>query len=172
MGAVVRAKPDGYTIGLATNLIMAYQPLVNSGLAFKSSDDYQPMVKLIDLPNVLFVRADAPWKTFNEFIADARKNPGKMRVSVAALRGTNVLEMQQFNMLSGVRLVMVPFHCPDNLAAGAGAGGVTAGPIAQGLQQISGRRIGRRLRLMCPAARSDWPALRRIHPLSQGTPPA
>ena len=109
MGVVVRAKPDGYTLGLATNSIMAYQPLVNSGLAFNTTNDYQPIVKLIDLPNVLFVRGDAPWKTFKDFMADARKNPGRIRVSVAALRGTNDLVMQQFNMLAGVKLVMVPF---------------------------------------------------------------
>jgi tripartite-type tricarboxylate transporter receptor subunit TctC len=109
MGSVVRAKPDGYTIGLATNSIMAYQPLANPGLPFKTSSDYQPLVKLIDLPNVLFVKADAPWKTFNDFMADAKKNPGKLRVSVAALRGTNDLVMQQFNMVAGTKLLMVPF---------------------------------------------------------------
>ncbi len=109
MGVVVRAKPDGYTLGLATNSILAYQPLVNSGLAFNTTSDYQPIVKLIDLPNVLFVRGDAPWKNFKDLMADAKKNPGRIRVSVAALRGTNDLVMQQFNMLAGVKLLMVPF---------------------------------------------------------------
>lgn len=109
MGAVVRAKPDGYTLGLGTNSILSYQPLANPGLAFKTSADFQPLVKLIDLPNVLFVRADSPWKTFKDFTADVRAKPGQIRVSVAALRGTNDLVMQQFNMLSGLKLVMVPF---------------------------------------------------------------
>jgi tripartite-type tricarboxylate transporter receptor subunit TctC len=109
MGQVVRGRPDGYTIGLATNSIMSYQPLVNSGLPFKTTDDYQPLVKLIDLPNVVFVRADAPWKNFTEFMADAKKNPGKLRVSVAALRGTNDLVMQQLNMMADIRVTTVPF---------------------------------------------------------------
>ena len=47
--------------------------------------------------------------TLNGTYLDARKNPGKMRVSVASLHGTNDLVMQQYNMLSGVRLVTVPF---------------------------------------------------------------
>lgn len=109
MGAVVRARPDGYTIGLGTNSILSYQPLTNPGLAFKTTADYMPLVKLIDLPNVLFVRADSPWKTFDEFLADTKKNPGKNRVAVAALRGTNDLVMQQFNMQAGVKLTTVPF---------------------------------------------------------------
>ncbi|HYF16805.1 MAG TPA: tripartite tricarboxylate transporter substrate binding protein [Ramlibacter sp.] len=142
MGQVVRAKPDGYTIGLATNSIMAYQPLTNSGLAWKTSGDYQPIVKLIDLPNVLYVKADSPWKNFNDFVADAKKNPGKLRVSVAALRGTNDLVMQQFNMLAGTRLLMVPFTggageatvalLGGRVEAMAGSGATNAGHVKAG----------------------------------------
>ena len=56
-GIVMRAKPDGYTIGLATNSMLAYQPLVNPALTFKTPDDYQPIVKLGETPIVLVVRA-------------------------------------------------------------------------------------------------------------------
>jgi tripartite-type tricarboxylate transporter receptor subunit TctC len=39
-GIVVRAKPDGYTIGVTGNSTVAYQPLVTSGLPFNTPDDY------------------------------------------------------------------------------------------------------------------------------------
>jgi tripartite-type tricarboxylate transporter receptor subunit TctC len=68
-GIIARAKPDGYTIGLGTNSILAYQPLVNQSLTFKTPDAYQPIAKLGEMPVILVVRADAPWKTFEEFIA-------------------------------------------------------------------------------------------------------
>jgi tripartite-type tricarboxylate transporter receptor subunit TctC len=142
MGAVVRAKPDGYTLGLATNSIMAYQPLVNSGLAFKTTNDYQPIVKLIDLPNVLFVRSNSPWKTMKDFMADARKNPGKIRVSVAALRGTNDLVMQQFNMLSGLKLVMVPFTGGAGEATVALLGGRVEGMAGSGATNLGHVQAG------------------------------
>jgi tripartite-type tricarboxylate transporter receptor subunit TctC len=63
--AMVRAKPDGYTIGLGTNASLAFQPLINKGLIYKSSDDYAPIAKLVDLPTLIIVRNDAPWKTFD-----------------------------------------------------------------------------------------------------------
>jgi tripartite-type tricarboxylate transporter receptor subunit TctC len=130
MNTVVRAKPDGYTLGLATNSILSYQPLANPGLPFKTTNDYQPLVKLIDLPNVLFVRSDSPWKTMKEFMADAAKKPGQFRVSVAALRGTNDLVMQQFNMLSGLKLVTVPFT--------GGAGEATIAILGNRVEAMAG----------------------------------
>jgi tripartite-type tricarboxylate transporter receptor subunit TctC len=107
-GVIVRSKPDGYTIGLGTNTSLSYQPLVNSGLAYKTADDYQPIVKLGDVPTTLFVRADAPWKTFAEFIADAKKNPGKMRASVSGLGTTVDLGIHQLNKAAGVKIATVP----------------------------------------------------------------
>jgi tripartite-type tricarboxylate transporter receptor subunit TctC len=108
-GVVVRAKPDGYTLGLGANQALAYQPLLTANLPFKTPDDYQMIVKLVDLPACLFVRADAPWKTFEEFMADARKNPGKIRVSNAGVGVIGDLVIHQINMVTGVKLVTVPF---------------------------------------------------------------
>lgn len=107
--AVVLAKPDGHTIGLGHNTALAYTPLVNAGLPYKSPDDYQPVVKMVDLPLILVVRADAPWKTFNEFIADAKKNPGKIRASVSGLGTNNALVLQQLNKSADVKITLVPF---------------------------------------------------------------
>ena len=109
IGSVVRAKPDGYTIGLGTYSALAYQPLVNTGLPYKSVDDYASIVKLVELPAVLTVRADAPWQTFEAFIEDARNNPGKIRVSVSGIRESSDLALQQLNKAANIKLVSVPF---------------------------------------------------------------
>ena len=109
IGTVVRAKPDGYTIGLGHSTGLAYQPLVNSSLSWKTPYDYQPITKLCDVPYILAVRADAPWKTFEEFMADVRKNPGKIRCSVSGMRTGPDLMMQQFNKVAGVKVTTAPF---------------------------------------------------------------
>ena len=106
---IVQAKPDGYTIGLIPSEVLAYQPLVHPNLVYKSPDDYQPIVKLGDRPSVLFVRADAPWKTFADFVADVKKNPGKIRASVPGVGTLSDLVIQQFNKVAGVRIVTIPF---------------------------------------------------------------
>jgi tripartite-type tricarboxylate transporter receptor subunit TctC len=107
--AVILSKPDGHTLGLGHNTALAYTPLINAGLPYKSPDDYQPIVKMVDLPLILVVRADAPWKTFEEFMAEAKKNPGKMRASVSGLGTNNALVLQQLNKAAGVKITLVPF---------------------------------------------------------------
>jgi len=106
--AVVRAKPDGYTIGYGSNSILAYQPLVNPSLIYKTADDYQPIVKMIDQYANLSVRADAPWKNFDEFLADVRKNPGKIRASNSSLGGNSDWVTKQFNKAANVKITTVP----------------------------------------------------------------
>lgn len=108
-GMIMRAKPDGYTIGLGTNSILAYQPLVHDNLAFKTPDAYQPIAKLGEMPIVLVVRADAPWKNFDEFLTHVKKNPNKVRASVSGLRTVPDLLAQEFNMNTGVKLRTIPF---------------------------------------------------------------
>lgn len=122
-GAVIRAAPDGYTIGLGSNSSLAYQPLEMKGLAWKSADDYQSIVKLSDLPAILAVPADARWKTFDEFMAEAKANPRKLKVSVSGLRSANDINMQQLNKLAGTRVVTVPFTGGGGEAILAALGG-------------------------------------------------
>lgn len=133
-GVIVRAKPDGYTIGLGTNTSLAYQPLVNTGLAYKTPDDYQPILKLIEQPVLLSVRADAPWKTFEEFMADVKKSPGKIRTAHSGVGTIFDLTIRQFNKIAGVKIVSVPF-------SGGGGEGMVAllgGRVESGMGLSSG----------------------------------
>ncbi|MGH3740069.1 MAG: Bug family tripartite tricarboxylate transporter substrate binding protein [Micromonosporaceae bacterium] len=107
--AVVEANPDGYTIGLSSNSALSYQPLVNSNLPYKSPQDYQPLIKLADLPTVLAVPADAPWKTFEDFMKAAKANPGKHRISTSGALTAPDLSVKELSRTSGVNLKTVPF---------------------------------------------------------------
>ena len=145
-GVVVRAKPDGYTIGLGGNSILAYQPLVNTGLAYKTPDDYQPIVKLVDMPLILVVRADAPWKTFEEFMADVKKNPGKIRASNAGVGTNNDLVTRQLNKVARVKIVSVPFSGGGGealvaLLGGRVEAGINTGPTVAGHVQAGKVRV-------------------------------
>jgi tripartite-type tricarboxylate transporter receptor subunit TctC len=122
-GAVIRAAPDGYTIGLGSTSSLAYQPLEMKGLVWKSADDYQSIAKLSDLPAILAVPADARWKTFDDFMAEAKANPRKLKVSVSGLRSSNDINIQQLNKLAGTRIVTVPFTGGGGEATLAALGG-------------------------------------------------
>lgn len=107
--AVIRAKPDGYTLGLTSNSVLSYQPLVNKGLAWKGPEDYQSIVKLVDLPTIIAVRADSPWQTFEDFMDAVRKNPGKIRAAVSGYRTTPDLAIQELNKIAQVKIATIPF---------------------------------------------------------------
>lgn len=108
-GMIMQAPADGYTIGLVPSEVLTYQPLVHSDLAYRSVDDYLPIAKLGNRPSVLFVRADAPWETFDEFIADAKSNPGKLRASVPGVGTLSDLVVRQLNKVADVQIDTVPF---------------------------------------------------------------
>ena len=108
-GQVIRSKPDGYTIGLTSNSVLAYQPLVNKAVTWKSPEDYQSIVSLVDLPAIITVKADSPYKTFEDLVEAAQKNPGKIRVAVSGYRTAPDLVIQELNKVAKIRLATVPF---------------------------------------------------------------
>ena len=70
------AAPDGYTI-LVTPPPIVLIPLMNKNSGF-SLKDFAPISIATSSPNTTVVKGDAPWKTFEELIADAKKNPGQL----------------------------------------------------------------------------------------------
>jgi len=79
MAEVAQAKPDGYTVIMAPNSTLVIHPQLND-LPYKTPDDYEPILNTITFYTLITVKADAPWKTMQEFMAAAKANPGKVRV--------------------------------------------------------------------------------------------
>jgi tripartite-type tricarboxylate transporter receptor subunit TctC len=157
--AVVTSKPDGYTIGITTNSALTYQPLENDGLAWKTPADYQPIVKLDDLPAYLAVRADAPWNSFEDFIADVKKNPGKIRLSTAGVGTLVDLIVQQMNKESGLKIVTVPLTGGSGEAMLSLLGGRVEGYIGYGAA-IAGQRAAGKVKVLAgfqPGKSEDFP---------------
>jgi tripartite-type tricarboxylate transporter receptor subunit TctC len=69
---VANARPDGYTLG---NFPDFFLPILNGTATYKL-DDFQVIAQVILNGSVLAVSADAPWKTFEEFVNYCRSNPG------------------------------------------------------------------------------------------------
>jgi tripartite-type tricarboxylate transporter receptor subunit TctC len=141
---VIQSRPDGYTIGFVANDALVLQPLLNTSLAFKSPDDYQPIVKLGYRSDVLYVRADAPWKTYADFVADAKQNPGKMRIAIPGVGTLGELTVQKLNKVAGVRMVTVPFSGGGAEATLAVLGGrveASAGSVSVGAGHVAAGRL-------------------------------
>ena len=111
MGVVAKAKPDGYTLLLALSSIsiLPEADKVLGRTPLYRLDQFTPIARLTADPTVLAVRADSPWKTLDEFIADARKRPGAITYGSSGNYGTMHMPMEIFAHTANVKLLHVPF---------------------------------------------------------------
>ena len=106
---LVRAKPDGYTMLLTPQSSLVIAPQMNPKLTYKTPDDYDAVINTVAYYPLLVVNADAPWKTIQDFVEDARKNPGKMRVGTPGEGTASHLNLEEFIYRTGAKMTPVPF---------------------------------------------------------------
>jgi tripartite-type tricarboxylate transporter receptor subunit TctC len=119
LGLALAAKsaPDGYHI-LVTSPTIAISPLLYSNLPFDSLRDFTPVARLATIENVLVVHPSVPAKTLREFIALARRNPGKLNYGSGGAGTTNHLGNELLKSLQKINMTHVPYK-GATLAAGA-----------------------------------------------------
>jgi tripartite-type tricarboxylate transporter receptor subunit TctC len=106
-GVVVNSPADGYTLSTMTE-ISVIMPVLLKQAAF-SIEDLRPVCQLVAPPAVVFVvRPDSPWKTFGDFVAYARKNPG-VKIGHPPVTTTAYLKMRYVNKTANLGMVGVPF---------------------------------------------------------------
>ena len=99
MGAAARAAADGYTILMSLSSI-SILPEADKILGRKPQftlDQFKPIARFTADPTVLVVRAEAPWKTLAEFVADARAKPGTYNYGSSGNYGTMHVPMEMLN---------------------------------------------------------------------------
>jgi tripartite-type tricarboxylate transporter receptor subunit TctC len=105
---VARSAPDGYTLMVGTiGIHAAYRSY--SKLAYKPAEELRPVTILAEAANVVLVPADSPYKTFAEFLADARAHPGKLAYGSAGPGSSIHMVTALFELMSGARLTHVPY---------------------------------------------------------------
>jgi tripartite-type tricarboxylate transporter receptor subunit TctC len=111
MGAVAKARPDGYTLLLALSSIsiLPEADKVLGRAPLYQLDQFTPIARLTADPTVLAVRADSPWKTLQDFVADARKRPGAITYGSSGNYGTMHVPMEMFAHSADIKLLHVPF---------------------------------------------------------------
>src|SRR5882672_8308305 len=111
MGAVAKAKADGYTLLLALSSIsiLPEADKVLGRAPLYQLDQFTPIARLTADPTVLAVRADSPWKTLQDFVADARKRPGAITYGSSGNYGTMHMPMEMFAHSASIKLLHVPF---------------------------------------------------------------
>ena len=114
------ATPDGYTI-LVTPPPIALIPIVNKNPSF-TLKDFAPLALATSSPNTTVVKSDAPWKSFEEFIADAKKTPGQLTYGSAGPGTTPHFIGELVKIKTGIDMTHVPLGS-ESAAATAVLGG-------------------------------------------------
>jgi tripartite-type tricarboxylate transporter receptor subunit TctC len=110
------ARPDGYTV--AQLPISIYRMPYIQKTTFDPAKDFTYIIHLTGYTFGVVVRADAPWKTFQELIDHARANPGKVNYGTPGTGSSLHITMEQIAKHTGIKWTQVPFKGgADNMNA-------------------------------------------------------
>jgi len=103
-----RAPADGYTIvGGTIGIHAAYS--IYSKLNYDPAKDLQPIMVLAENPNVVSVPANSPFKTFGDFLAAAKAQPGKLNFGSAGPGSSIFMVTALFEQQTGVKMNHVAY---------------------------------------------------------------
>ena len=106
---VVKSPPDGHTLLFITTANMINATFYRD-LSFDFMRDITPVAGLVRLPLVLEVHPSVPVKTVAELIAYAKANPGKVNFASAGVGTSLHLAAELFNMMTGTKMIHVPYR--------------------------------------------------------------
>jgi tripartite-type tricarboxylate transporter receptor subunit TctC len=145
MEEVKRANPDGYTLILGHVGTLAVNPaLFGKKLPYDPNKDFAPITLIAKVPNVIAVSEKSPYKTIAEFVADAKKNPGKINYGSAGNGSAGHLAMEYFASEAGIDLVHVPYKGSGPMLTDLIGGQIQA--TFNGLPSLIGQIKGNTLR--------------------------
>jgi tripartite-type tricarboxylate transporter receptor subunit TctC len=107
MSIVAKAEPDGYTIGTVTNSPAVIVPHMRP-VPYSTKEDFTWIMQYGEFDHIFCVQADSPWKTFKEFIEEARKNPGKLKYAPHGVLSAQHIAMEYIFVQEKVKVSFVP----------------------------------------------------------------
>ncbi|MBP6900019.1 MAG: tripartite tricarboxylate transporter substrate binding protein [Burkholderiaceae bacterium] len=112
---VVRAPADGHTLIVNSVGPIAVNPTLYPKLSYNPLSDLVPIVQIADVPNVLVVHPSLPAKNFDEFVAHAKANPGKLNYSSTGIGTSSHLSGYVLGKRAGIEATHVPYKGADAL---------------------------------------------------------
>lgn len=105
---VARSKPDGYTL-LSSSSALAVFPAFYKDAPVDVTTDLTPLAHMSNKTSVLMVRAASPFKTFADYLAYAKANPGKLNYGTSDTGGISHLSGMWLHVLSRSEVTFVPY---------------------------------------------------------------
>ena len=107
--AAARARPDGYTIMLATVASHGLNSVLYSKLNFDPIKDFAPIGYITSSPSTLLVPVDSPYKSLRDVIDAAKANPGKLNYGSGGVGSSQHLAGAIFKKNANLDIVHIPY---------------------------------------------------------------
>ncbi len=134
MTDLVKAKPDGYTLGETAFASIFVTYLDASRNAGYTKKDFQPIGNFVSIDNVMFVKAGGKYKNVKDVLDDAKQRPEGVKVGMTGILGNTHLVALQLSRLAGVKFAYVNYNgagevvtsvLGDHIDVGSGSAGDT-----------------------------------------------
>ena len=111
MAQVAKSRPDGYSLlmALSSIVVLPEADKVLKRAPMFTLDQLKPVARFTADPTALVVRADSPWKTYQEFMAAVKAKPGAITFGSSGNYGTMHVPMEQLNVATNSFMLHVPY---------------------------------------------------------------
>jgi tripartite-type tricarboxylate transporter receptor subunit TctC len=111
MAQVAKARPDGYSLlmALSSIVVLPEADKVLKRAPMFTLDQLKPVARFTADPTALVVRADSPWKTYQDFMAAAKAKPGAITFGSSGNYGTMHVPMEQLKAATNSFMLHVPY---------------------------------------------------------------
>ncbi|MEY3382050.1 MAG: Bug family tripartite tricarboxylate transporter substrate binding protein [Hylemonella sp.] len=111
MAQVAKSKADGYSVlmALSSVVVLPEADKILKRTPLFTLDQLKPVARFTADPTALVVRAESPWKTYQEFIAHAKSNPGAVTFGSSGNYGTMHVPMEQLKAATSSFMLHVPY---------------------------------------------------------------
>lgn len=158
LSAAARAKPDGYTLVVASGVVLINPAIRPSG--YDPIKDFAPVVYLGASPNVILTRPSSGINSIQDLIAKAKAKPGTVTFSSPGVGSTSQLAVELLKLRANINMVHVPYQGAAPAAQSAVAGTTDVASVAVG--GMMGLINSGALKALVQTGKDRWPEMPNV----------
>lgn len=163
---VAKSAPDGYTVLAGATTVIAANPALFKSLNYNPRADFDAVIGLGTIPQVVVVHPSIPAKNMAEFVAYARQNPGKL--FYASGTAGNIIPSRILSDRLGLGMTNVSYKSPPQALTDVVAGRVPM--MAVDVSAVLGQIRGGAVRPLAVTSLKESPVLPGVPPLADTLP--
>ena len=163
---VAKAAPDGYTVLAGATTVISANPALFKQLNYNPRTDFDAVIGLGTIPQVVVVHPSIPAKTMAEFVAYAKQNRGKL--FYASGTAGNIIPSRILSDRLGLGMTNVSYKSPPQALTDVVAGRVPV--MAVDVSAVLGQIRGGSVRPLAVTSSKESPVLPGVPPLADTLP--